>query len=59
MNTCMIDVAPQSIAGITCGRLVVNGKCPVHGATTEPSVLNHKMPKMPIERMMRAFSQEA
>lgn len=36
--TCTVDVAPQSLFGVTCGRLIQDGKCPVHGTNTVPNV---------------------
>lgn len=44
MATCVVDVAPQSLAGLTCGRLLRNGVCPVHGEETTPSVFDHPDP---------------
>jgi hypothetical protein len=45
MATCLVDVEPQSLFGVSCGRLITPGKgCPVHGLETEPAVLQRKSP---------------
>lgn len=38
MATCEVDVEPGSIAGVTCGRLIRDGRCPIHGYQTYPLV---------------------
>lgn len=44
-TTCLIDIEPQSLFGVSCGRLLVPGKgCPVHGLETEPAVLKRNTP---------------
>lgn len=57
MATCTVDVEPQSIAGLTCGRMLRDGKCPVHGEQKHPDV--HDRPNIDIEQMMRLFAQDA
>jgi hypothetical protein len=44
MAVCQVDVMPESLYGISCGRLITDGKCPVHGEVTDPSVLDHPVP---------------
>ena len=45
MATCLVDVEPQSLFGVSCGRLIKPGSgCPVHGYETEPAVLKRDTP---------------
>lgn len=45
MATCMVDVEPQSLFGVACGRRLHPGTgCPVHGLETEPAVLGRTSP---------------
>lgn len=45
MARCLVDVEPQSLFGVSCGRLLTLGAgCPVHGFETEPEVLKRDSP---------------
>lgn len=45
MDTCTVDVEPQSLFGVSCGRLIRPGTgCEKHGFETEPQVLKRNSP---------------
>lgn len=44
MRTCAVDVAPESLYGAACGRLIHDGRCPVHKDARAHLVWDHPEP---------------